>query len=196
MSRAHNLMNALLAEQSRRRIGNSPLTDTAHRLDITLRQGAFPYALIGGYAVQQYGYRRFTEDIDVVVSQRQAAHDYLVATGLFKPVAGSKMTVVDKATGVPVDLLPSGRQDSPGAYAYPDPATQRDEAGIKFVDLECLIALKLHTGRAKDEADVIELIKFNNLPGNFMLGYPAATKRYDEVWAKAQVEIMNQMSTE
>ena len=153
--------------------------------------------VIGGYAVQQYGYRRFTEDVDVVVSRRQAARDYLVTTGFFKPVAGSQMTIVDRETGVAVDLLPAGRQDSPSAFPYPDPDKSAMQSGIRYVDFEELVALKLSTGRSKDSADIVELAKINKLPADMMQGYSATVvQAYAKAWQQAQDEIARQPQQE
>lgn len=197
MPHARIILDALVVEQSRQRIGCSGLTVTAQRLDQLLRKGGFPYVVIGVYAVQQYGYRRFTEDVDVVVSRRQAARDYLVMTGHFKPVAGSQMTIVDRETGITVDLLPAGRQDSPSAFPYPDPDKCNMRSGIRCVDFEELVALKLSTGRNKDSADVTELAKINSLPVDLMDGYTTAiVQAYTKVWQQAQDEIKRQPAPE
>jgi hypothetical protein len=178
---------ARLVEDNRRRIGNSELSQTASRVDKLLRHGGFSYSFIGGYAVQQHGYQRFTSGVDLVVRERGAVRQYLLATGQFKPVQGSGMTIVDRANGIAVDLLPSGRKDSILGAAYPEP--QAPSRGHSFVSLPELISLKLSADRDKDRADVSELIKANGLGEEFEEELPAGLRdRYRERLAKARSE--------
>jgi hypothetical protein len=181
----------LLAE-TRWRIGNTPLSDTARKLDKLLRQGQLGYLVVGGYAVQEYGYPRFTEDLDFVVRDRARARDYLLATGEFRPVAGSSMTVIDRANGVPVDLLPAGQPDRPRGLAYPMPPTDAG-VGLQFVSLPGLVELKLGANRYKDRADVAELIKRLDLPLNLADDLDqSVAERYTQVWQEAQVELSHE----
>lgn len=176
-----------LIEQARERIGNAPITQTAQRLDSLLRRAALPYALIGGYAVQHYGYPRFTEDIDAVVRDREAARDTLLHSGQFKAIQGSKMTVVDRTNGVPVDLLVSGQCDSAAALPYPEP--EKLSSGIQFISLLQLLTMKLSARRMKDLADVVELIKVNQLPLEFGRELnPGVRSTFAEMHAKSAEE--------
>lgn len=178
---------ARLVEDNRRRIGNSELSQTAARLDQLLKRGGFPYAFIGGYAVQQHGYQRFTSDVDLVIRERGAVRQHLISSGQFKPVQGSGMTVLDRANGVAVDLLPSGRKDSVMGVAYPEPPSH--SRGLSFVSLAELISLKLSADRDKDRADVSELIKANELGEEFEEELPAGLRdAYRERLAKARSE--------
>ena len=176
-----------LVESSRRIIGNSHLSQTAAKLDRLLRQGGFAYSFIGGYAVQQHGYPRFTQDVDLVVRERGAVRQYLLASGHFKPVQGSGMTIVDRELGTYVDLLPAGRADTVMGVPYPEPRSPR--RGLSFVSLAELIALKLSAGRLKDDADVAELIKANELGPEFEQELPAGLcEKYRTILAKARAE--------
>src|SRR5260370_20083337 len=51
-----------------------------------------PYALVGGMALFQYGYRRFTEDVDILVTADglKTIHEKLEGLGYVPPVTGSK----------------------------------------------------------------------------------------------------------
>lgn len=175
-------------ENTRRQIGNAPVSQAADRLDQLLRRGGFVYTIVGGYAVQHHGYVRFTVDVDAVVRERELVRQYLLATGEFRRVQGSAMTVVHRPTGVPVDLLPAGGLDSPSAEPYPDPA--RSGRGLQFVDLPGLIRLKLGAARAKDDADVVELIKVQRLELDFGDELPVHLyNRFDQLWRRAQAEL-------
>jgi hypothetical protein len=149
-------------EESRRIIGNSPVTQTAVKLDQLLRQGGFSYAMAGGYAVQQYGYVRYTQDVDVVVPTRAKVRDFLIASKQLAPVRGKDFIVKDRETGVPVDLLPAG----PVLSYMPTPRAPKAR-GVQFVTLPELVSMKLASQRMKDRADVTELVKANGLGEDF-----------------------------
>lgn len=183
MSKPHYLV-----ENERSRVGMSGVTATARRLHQALVNGGYAYKIVGGYAVQEYGYVRYTSDVDAVVRDRGDVARYLTATGLFKRVPGSEMTLVDNMNGVRVDLLPAGRADHVGAVPYPDPGTAGHD-GLQFVTLPELINLKLGAKRVKDDADVVELIKVNRLWDTDPLPVPAELQaRYDNLMTVAKAE--------
>lgn len=179
---------ASLIEAQQRRIGMADVTATANLIDALFKANGVDYAIIGGYAVQKYGYVRFTHDLDMVVRDRDRVRELMIASGDFKAVPGSQRTVIDRATGVQVDLLPANRVDSPGGEPYPEPADS-SSLGIKFVTLPQLIALKLSTNRSKDIADVVELIKANELGEDFTADLPSRLSgKYLSTWAQAANE--------
>jgi hypothetical protein len=149
------------------------LRSIARRLD----ELGVPYAVAGGMALFYHGYRRFTEDIDILVDRDglRAIHERLEGLGYVPPFVGSK-NLRDTATGVRIEFLVTG--DYPGdgqpkPVAFPDPAAVTVErSGIKFLGLPTLIELKLASGmtnprRAKDLVDVQELIATLALPADF-----------------------------
>src|SRR6266478_2214544 len=77
-----------------------------------------PHFVCGGFAVQEYGYPRFTVDVDIIVPDVQLAREKLCMNG-FKENPGSKMTVTDRETKVEVDLLPGGSKLDPGPLVLP-----------------------------------------------------------------------------
>jgi hypothetical protein len=125
----------------------------------------------GGWAVWRHGYvGRVTQDVDVVVP---AAHvDALLRAAA---VAGFQVLprqpgrwpkLVHKETGITVDLLPEGeRPGTPSKLApttLPHPARiGADGARLRYITLPALVELKLAAGRARDESDVIELMRAN-----------------------------------
>jgi hypothetical protein len=71
-----------------------------------------------------------------------------------------------KDTGVKVDILPEGGR--PGTAAKPAPTTIPHPsalgaagAALRYISLLALVELKLAAGRARDESDVIELMRVN-----------------------------------
>jgi hypothetical protein len=137
------------------------ITERLDALDI-------PYAVVGGLALFFHGYRRFTEDVDLLVTKDdlRTIHERLEGLGYLPPFAGSKH-LRDTVTGVKVEFLTAG--DFPGdgkpkPVAFPDPAAVRVAgAGMWFLSLPALIELKLASGisnplRGKDLVDVQELI--------------------------------------
>ena len=131
------------------------------------------YAICGGMALFQHGYRRFTEDVDLLVTREslQLIHEKLEGLGYLPPFAGSK-NLRDTDTGVKIEFLVTG--DYPGdglpkPVAFPDPKDVVEMIdGIPCLRLSTLIELKLTSGmaawRLKDLADVQEMIRVLNLP--------------------------------
>src|SRR5437879_13143387 len=98
-----------LAEGSRHFDQKSAVQETlqeiAHRLD-SLR---IPYAIVGGMALFLHGFRRFTEDVDILVTSEglKAAHSHLVGLGYIPLFQGSKH-LRDAARGLRIALLITG----------------------------------------------------------------------------------------
>ncbi len=125
-----------------------------------LRDAAVPFRIIGGLAVHHHGWRRFTEDVDVVIDA--AALDRLdAALGAHGFARESKSRIRHLPTGVRVDVLVSG---TPLArrpeVSFPRPQdiepspNDPDVAGLRP-----LVRLKLLAGWRRDETDVVELLK-------------------------------------
>lgn len=111
---------------------------------------------IGGLAVQQHGYERWTDDLDVVVD---AAHfgevlDKLRAAGF---VLKADFTLQNRQTGAKVDFLKEGNTLKNGRFPLPHPRELGPNGG--FVGLPWLIRLKLDAHRRQDLADVVQIMK-------------------------------------
>lgn len=149
---------------------------TMHDLASRLEELAIPYAVVGGMALFQHGFRRFTEDVDVLVTPDglSALHQALEGLGYLPPFPGSR-NLRDTRTGVRIEFLVSGAypgDGKPKPVSFPDPRTcSQDIDGIKCLTLEKLVELKLAAGtaewRLKDLADVQELIRLFDLPESF-----------------------------
>ncbi len=136
-----------------------------------------PYAVVGGMALVAHGYRRTTEDVDVLVTPEglEAIHDALVGSG-YRPLFEKSKNLRDTQTGVRVEFIVSGQypgDGKPKPVAFPDPASVGVEIDdIRYAALPTLIELKLASGmsspgRLRDLADVQELIRVLALPEDY-----------------------------
>ena len=140
----------------RRATATTPLEKTLGKAVSILAEWGIPHYACGGFAVQEHGYPRLTIDVDVIVPDPGQAMWRLRQSGLFRKNQGSRMTVTDKETKVPIDLLKGGstvsKEDS---VALPMPTMV--SATPVFLALEDLISAKLSAGRQQDLADVVEI---------------------------------------
>jgi hypothetical protein len=151
----------------------SAVHTTLRNLTQALNELGVDYAVAGSMAMFLHGYRRFTEDVDVLVTRDGLAkiHESLEGRGYVKPFAASK-NLRDTRTGVKIDFIISGQypgDGKPGPIAFPIPRdVSKDTGGIRFLDLIPLIELKLASGRAahrgRDLDDVQALIQALSLP--------------------------------
>ena len=123
-------------------------------------------------------------NVNIIVPDVDIAVEKLSLNG-FRQNPDSKMTVTDRETKVEVDLLPGGKKVDPGPLTLPMPVYVSDEPQI--LSLEKLISAKLSTYmgrgmvRARDWADVIELVKANHLPREFDIE-PKVRDEYHKIW--------------
>jgi len=155
-----------------------------------LAEANIPSLVVGGYAVQENGYARFTSGVDIVVPNVAAARAILTLNG-FRENPGSSMTVTGRISKVEVYLLPGGGSVGPGPLPLPMPANVSAQPTI--ADLRTLIEIKLSSylgspeSRIQDRADVVALIKANNMPQDFELN-PTVRTRYEEIWSNLRRE--------
>jgi Nucleotidyl transferase AbiEii toxin, Type IV TA system len=153
-----------------------------------------PYALAGGMALFFHGYRRFTEDLNLIVRQEDldTIHDKLEGLGYVPPFARSK-NLRDVEFGVKIEFSITGGypgDGKPKPVAFPNPVDVVVEIkGVKCVQLPRLVELKLASGmtqpaRMKDLGDVVELIKSVNLPSKLSEEMnPYVRAKYLELWS-------------
>lgn len=171
--------------------------DALKKITRRLSELQIPYTVVGGMALFKHGYRRFTEDVDILVTREglRQIHDKLDGLGYVPPFSKSK-NLRDTENGVKIEFLITG--DFPGdgkpkPVAFPDPhAASFESDGICYLKLDALIELKLASGmtapgRLKDLADVIEMIKALNLPHAFSDQLnPYVRPKFQELWADAK----------
>ena len=174
--------------------GTSGLVGSARDAVAVLAEHDIPHLIVGGLAVQEHGYPRLTIDVDIVVPDVLEAVEFLTAslTGPFYRVPKVQDRVEDRRNGVLIDLLPAGRVLQRGCkIPFPQPGKVTEQ--LQIVKLEELVALKLDSWagspvrRHKDKTDVIELIKYRNLPRDLAVN-PAVRALYTETWDALQSE--------
>jgi len=153
------------------------LREAFDRLHARLGQLGIAHALLGGYALILHGVRRFTEDIDVLVTREGLARlrERLIGRG-YTTVPGSSRSLRDPQSGVRIDFVVSGEfpgDGKPKPVAFPDPGEGMAEIeGLAVVDLQTLIELKLASGmtgrqRLQDLADVQRLVQTHELTADY-----------------------------
>jgi hypothetical protein len=179
-------------------MGTADVQQAMRKLVAALEELEIPYAVVGGMALNEYGYRRVTVDVDVLLTQAslQRFKDHWLGRGYVEKFPGSR-GLRDTELGVTIDVLIAG--DYPGdgqpkPVQFPDPADVAIRgAGLALLPLAKLIELKLASGmsslqRLKDLADVLELIKLAK-PERALADVLDAYVRdkYLELWDTAQL---------
>jgi hypothetical protein len=125
----------------------------------------------GGWAVWRHGYiGRVTQEVDIVLAADRI-EDFIRTAGfsgfdVLPQQPGRWPKLVHKETGIKVDILPEGER--PGTASKPAPTTLPHPSALgasgvalRYITLPALIELKLAAGRARDESDIIELMRAN-----------------------------------
>ena len=186
-----------LSEGSRHFEEDSAVFKALHKVTQRLRSLGIPYAVVGGMALFRHGLRRFTEDVDILVTKHdlKKIHEELEGRGYLPPFRNSK-NLRDTQLGVKIEFLITG--DYPGdgknkPVSFPDPGTESFESdGINYINLQKLVELKLasgmtNPGRLKDLSDVLELIKVLDLPIDFANQLnPFVQGKYKDLWKEAR----------
>ena len=133
-------------------MGQGDVHDTLKRLTERLDQEGLDYALMGGMALMSHGYRRFTEDVDILMTREglEAFRERFLGRGYVPAFSGSMRSFRDTETSVRIEVIISG--DYPGdgkpkPVAFPVPSQSSvDVEGVRVLGLEKLIELKLALG--------------------------------------------------
>ena len=168
-----------------------------YKLAAILEADGLPYAIIGAFALNEYGHRRVTVDVDLVMRDEhlQEFKRKHVGKGYLERVPGTGK-LLDTEHDVNIDVLSTGRfpgDDKPKPIAFPDPATMalRGER-FALLPMPRYIELKLASGmvaahRGKDLVDIQELIKSAALPASVAEElHPWVRAKFLELWKLAQ----------
>ena len=138
------------------------------RIAAGLERLGIAYAVVGGMALFHHGYRRYTENLDILVTGEslETIHANLAELGCVSPDPEKTGVLRDAESGVRVKFLVSGGypgDGKPKPLRFPDPSGITDLVdGIQWIRLPQLVELKLAAGtvpwRRKDVGDVQELI--------------------------------------
>ena len=163
------------------------------------------YSVIGAVALNQHGYHRFTEDIDVLMTTEglQKFREELVGRGYRPAFEGAPRKFRTTAEDISMKVILTGEypgDKKPRSVVFPDPAENNvDIDGIKTITLTKLVELKLASGmtgagRRKDLADVQELIRVCGLAASFAEQLDSSVQTtYLELHGEI-VQAQNQMS--
>jgi hypothetical protein len=152
--------------------GRDKVHETMNRLVEALRNAGISYAIMGGMAVNAHGHRRTTKDVDVLLTQEgfEEFRKRFVGSA-FEPVPQRRRRFTDRANGIELDVLVTGRypgSGKPGPIAFPDPEDVSEVIDDRrVVNLATLVQLKLAAHRFQDFADVVSLIHVHNLDESF-----------------------------
>jgi hypothetical protein len=153
---------------------NNALTNIVKKLN----ELGIDYAVIGAVALNQYGYRRFTEDIDLLMTGDglDKFREPLIGLGYRPAFEGERKQFRSTSENVRIEIVTAGEfpgDGRPKPVKFPNPCEAATEIdGVRIVTLEKLVELKLASGmtaphRLRDLADVQELIKARRLPADF-----------------------------
>jgi hypothetical protein len=150
-----------------------PLHKTMRRLATHLAKAKIPYAVVGGMAVYAQGYRRTSDDLDILMTREGLLmFRRLFVPRTYEPLSLRPRRLIDPVSGVAFDILVTGLfpgSGEPGPSVYPDPDTVSETIDrIRVVNLPTLIQLKLAARRHQDLADVVNLIRVHNLKEGFV----------------------------
>lgn len=159
-------------------MGEGIINETLRRVAKDLENHAIDYDVIGAIALNQHGYRRFTEDIDLLMTREglEKFQTELVGLGYRPAFEGATKKFRTTQENVTVEIIVSGEfpgDGKPKPVVFPNPNENQIEIdGIKTLTLEKLVELKLASGmtaphRLKDLADVQEIIKIKGLTSAF-----------------------------
>ena len=159
-------------------MGKGLLNNALRKVASDLEAHGIDYSVMGAIALNQHGYRRFTEDIDLLLTKEglERFREEFIGLGYRPAFKGSTKTFRTTAENVPIEIITAGGYPGDGLpkpVRFPDPSESFVVIdGIKTLTLEKLIELKLASGmtapdRLKDLADVQELIKTKSLGPSF-----------------------------
>jgi hypothetical protein len=183
LSSTDNIFKRILPTQ-----GEIAVASTAEKVAKKMSQHNIRYAIIGGFALNIHGYKRHTEDIDVLIHSDDLSKfmDKVVYSGFTPRFPGAKRSFRDPVSYTGVDLLVSGEypgDGKPGPIAFPIPDASNIEVieDVQIINLPTFIDLKLASynsmkkKRMKDRTDVEGLVK------SLSLGKDFATRLHESV---------------
>jgi hypothetical protein len=152
--------------------GTDRVHQTMRRVAAYLDQAGISYAIVGGMAVNAHHHERTTKDVDfLLTADGFVAFRKLAEAGDFEPAPGRARRFIDPTTNVTFDVLVTGYfpgNGEPGPITFPDPTAVGQAIGeLRVVNLPTLVELKLAARRYQDFADVVNLIRANNLEKSF-----------------------------
>jgi hypothetical protein len=114
-------------EATRFFMGEADVQRALERLAERLDRSGIPYAILGAMALNEWGYRRATVDVDVLLSRDglERLRADVLGRGYLEKFPGSR-SLRDTEAGVDIDVVLAGEypgDGKPKPVAFPDPAT-------------------------------------------------------------------------
>jgi hypothetical protein len=152
--------------------GTDAVHQTMKKVAAALDAAGVKYAIVGGMAVNAHRHSRTTKDVDFLVSANGLVEiRKMISAGTFASSPGRPRRFIDPQNKISFDVLVTGAfpgSGEPGPISYPDPAVVSENIdGLAVINLPMLIQLKLAAGRYQDFADVVNLIRENQLSESF-----------------------------
>lgn len=136
------------------------LPDFAYSLHQRFEREGIPLLLAGGWAVCHHGYARFTRDVDWICSRADESRALALMGSLgfgtvFQSMA-TRFQLINRPDFPPIDLL----WVSPETFAKMALSDQRTgpNGDIPVIDLESLLAMKLHALKDQDKREGKDLL--------------------------------------
>jgi hypothetical protein len=156
-----------------------------------------PIAIVDGLGAIRYGYPAATQDIDVAIAKDQleafiaAAPNYGIKIAWNAPSGWHTLTHGD----VEINVVPEGGKARDSApTTIPGPSKLGVQQGLDYANLPGWIELKLSSGRQKDRAQVVEVMKKNDLRAlqaarqNLAQVHLSYLELFDQLLEQAQAE--------
>lgn len=179
--------------------GKSPIHKAMLRLSVAMGELKIPFAIAGAMAANAHGHTRTTADVDILIraDDLERFKQRYIGLGWVDKFEGSK-NFRDAVCGVDIDTLivgvfPGDGLPKPISFPNPETVSEVKDDGIPFITLKTLIELKLACGmtvthRPRDFDDVIQLIRVNQLPADYVQNLdPYVASKFREMWDAAQI---------
>ncbi len=163
---------------------------------LSLGEG-IPIAIVGGLGAIRYGYPASTQHIDIAIARDQldafvaAAPTYGFKIAWQTPSGWHTLTHGD----VEINVVPEGGKARDSApTTIPGPAKLGVHQGLDYANLPGWIELKMSSGRQKDRAHIVEVMKKNDLQAlqaarqNLAQVHQSYLELFDQLLEQAQAE--------
>lgn len=157
----------------------------------------FPIAIVGGLSAIRYGYPAATQDIDIAVARDKV--DLLL-----KSASRYGLNVVwETRSGghtlmhgdVEINVVPEGgKAKNSSPTTIPGPAMLGVTVGLDYASLPGWIELKLSSGRQKDRAHIVEVMKktedatIRSARESIAIIHQSYLELFDQLWEEALEE--------
>jgi hypothetical protein len=157
------------------------------------------HALVGGLAVGAWGWPRATSDVDFMIGREWLSPGAVGASPRLSGEIVFLLSDVERDTGVGVDAFVVAKAPAGSKASFPAAVERalrrvvlRD--GVPVAPPEVVVATKLLRGEARDDADVVQLLRVKTIDRarvrRFLVAHVSAlqVKRFDAFVRRARAE--------